>query len=74
MLAIRLPEEIEARLATLAAKSGRTKTWYAREAILRYLDELEDLQLAEAELKKVHAGRSKTTSLAAVLREHGLGD
>lgn len=74
MLAIRLPEEIETRLTALAAKSGRTKTWYAREAILRYLDDLEDLQLAEAELKKVHAGRSKTTPLAAVLREHGLGD
>lgn len=72
MLAIRLPEAIEARLAALAAKSGRTKTWYAREAILRYLDDLEDLQLAEAELKKVHAGRSKTVPLAEVLREHGL--
>lgn len=72
MLAIRLPEEIEARLADLAAKSGRTKTWYVREAILRYLDDLEDLHRAEAELRKVHAGRSKTTLLADVLSEHGL--
>lgn len=72
MLAIRLPEEIEARLAALAAKSGRTKTYYVREAILKYLEDLEDLQQAEAELKKVQAGRSKTRPLAAVLKDHGL--
>ena len=43
MLAIRLPSDVEKRLAALAAKTGRTKTFYAREAILEYLDDLEDL-------------------------------
>ena len=46
MLAIRLPEEIETRLANLAAKTGRTKTYYAKEAIMDHLDELEDKYLA----------------------------
>ncbi len=46
MLAIRLPEEIEKRLAKLAAKTGRTKTFYAKEAILQHLDALEDKYLA----------------------------
>lgn len=46
MLAIRLPEEIEKRLAELAAKTGRTKTFYAKEAILEHLDSLEDKYLA----------------------------
>jgi RHH-type rel operon transcriptional repressor/antitoxin RelB len=46
MLAIRLPQEIESRLADLAAKTGRTKTFYAREAILEFLDEMEDRYLA----------------------------
>lgn len=46
MLAIRLPEEIEARLTELAAKTGRTKTFYVREAILQHLDEMEDKYLA----------------------------
>lgn len=46
MLAIRLPEDIEARLTALAAKTGRTKTFYAREAILRHLDDMEDAYLA----------------------------
>ncbi len=46
MLAIRLPEEIETRLAELAKKTGRTKTFYVREAILDHLDEIEDKYLA----------------------------
>ncbi len=46
MLAIRLPKEIENRLSTLAAKTGRTKTFYAKEAILDHLDDMEDKYLA----------------------------
>lgn len=46
MLAIRLPEDIEKRLADLASKTGRTKTFYAKEAILEHLDEIEDKYLA----------------------------
>lgn len=46
MLAIRLPEEIETRLAELARKTGRTKTFYVREAILGHLDDMEDKYLA----------------------------
>lgn len=46
MLAIRLPEDIEARLTELAAKTGRTKTFYAKEAILKHLEDMEDKYLA----------------------------
>lgn len=46
MLAIRLPEDIENRLTELANKTGRTKTFYAKEAILEHLDEIEDKYLA----------------------------
>jgi RHH-type rel operon transcriptional repressor/antitoxin RelB len=52
MLAIKLPEEIENRLAELAAKTGRTKTYYVREAILEHLDELEGKYLALERLEK----------------------
>ncbi len=46
MLAIRLQPDIEKRLARLAKMTGRTKTFYAREAILRHLEDLEDYYLA----------------------------
>ncbi len=51
MLAIRLPEEVENRLNYLAEQTGRTKTFYAREAILNYLDDLEDTYIAKERLK-----------------------
>lgn len=52
MLAIKLPEEIENRLAELAARTGCTKTYYVREAILEHLDEIEEKYLAVDRLEK----------------------
>jgi RHH-type rel operon transcriptional repressor/antitoxin RelB len=72
MLAIRLPEGIEKRLDRLAKRTGRTKTYYAREAILEYIDDLEDIYLAEKRLEAVRAGRSRTVPLEKVIRRHGL--
>lgn len=46
MLAIRLPPDIEQRIADLAARTGRTKTFYIKEAIIEHIDELEDKYLA----------------------------
>ena len=46
MLSLRLPIEIESRLMQLAKSTGRTKTFYAKEAIIKYLDEMEDTYIA----------------------------
>jgi RHH-type rel operon transcriptional repressor/antitoxin RelB len=72
MLAIRLPPDIEARLAELARRTGRTKSFYAREAILHHLDELEDLYLAESRLEDLREGRSESISLNDLIRRHGV--
>jgi len=74
MLAIRLPAEIEERLEKLAKTTGRTKTYYVRQAILEYLDDLEDLYLAEQRLIDLRAGRSRTYTLEEVERDLGLAD
>jgi RHH-type rel operon transcriptional repressor/antitoxin RelB len=74
MLAIRLDAEIEARLGALAKLTGRTKTFYARQAILEYLDDLEDLYLAEQETLAIREGRSHTTPLLEVMQEYGMGN
>ena len=44
MLAVRLSDETERRLDALAARTGRTKTFYARAAIEAHLDDLEDFR------------------------------
>lgn len=74
MLALRLPEDIETRLDKLAKATGRTKSFYAREAILEHLADLEDLYLAEKRLAKVRSGKSKTYSLSTVEQELGLAN
>jgi RHH-type rel operon transcriptional repressor/antitoxin RelB len=65
MLALRLPAEIEKRLDTLARKTGRSKSFYAREAILRHLEDLEDYHLARRRL----ARKAKRVSLEDLERE-----
>lgn len=72
MLAIRLPKEIESRLEALAQATGRTKTFYAREAILEHLDDLEDLYLAEQRLIDIRTGRSQTVPLEDVIKRYGM--
>jgi RHH-type transcriptional regulator, rel operon repressor / antitoxin RelB len=72
MLAIRLPEDIEKRLDLLAKKSGRTKTHYVREAVLSYLEDLEDAFEAEQALKEFYASGEKSISLAEVKKQLGL--
>ena len=74
MLAIRLPKEIELRLDNLAKATGRTKTFYAREAILAYLEDLEDLYLADKSMKALKSGKVKAIPLDQVERNLGLTD
>ena len=46
MLALRLPPDIEKRLDELSKETGRTKTYHVREAIIEYINDLEDYYLA----------------------------
>ena len=65
MLALRLPAKIEKRLDALAKKTGRTKSFYAREAILRHIEDLEDYHLAKRRL----ARKSTSVTLEELERE-----
>jgi RHH-type rel operon transcriptional repressor/antitoxin RelB len=58
MLALRLPPDIEQRLDALAKKTGRSKSYYAREAILRQIEDIEDYYLARRRLR--HGGARVT--------------
>ena len=52
MLALRLPDDSEKRLEILAARTGCSKSFYARGANLRHLGELEDAYLARDRLER----------------------
>ena len=72
MLAVRLPSNIEKRLERLARRTGRTKTFYVREAILEHLQDLEDLYLAEGALDRIRSGEEQTIPLKEVMKRRGV--
>ena len=74
MLAIRLPETLEKRLDALAKATGRTKSYYAREAIEEHLEDLEDTYIAEKVLEDIRAGRTEVIDSAEMWKRLGLED
>ena len=74
MLALRLPPEIETRLNDLAKRTGRSKSYYAREAVIEHLEDLEDLYLAEQRLIDLRAGRTQAVPISEVVKSDGLED
>ena len=73
-VSLRLPDDIAHRLQQLAARTGRTKTFYMLEAIREHLADLEDLYLAEQRLLELRSGKSQTVPLATVLDDYGVAD
>jgi len=69
MLALRLPPEIEQRLDALAKKTGRSKSYYAREAILRQIEDIEDYYLAHRRLSR-SGTRVTLETLERQLKKH----
>lgn len=69
---VRLPADAERRLEALVNQTGRTKAFYIREAILEYLDDLEDIYLAQARLEALKAGKSHAVPLEEVMKRYGL--
>ena len=68
MIAISLDSALEERLDRLAKKTGRSKTFFAREAIEQHLEELEDYYMALAVIQ--NPGRVYTAEEAK--RELGI--
>ena len=68
MLAVRLDQELEKELDLLAKIRGSNRSTVVREAIIQYLEDNEDLQLAKESLSKM----SSTKSLKQLRKELGL--
>jgi len=56
-ITVRLGDSVEKRLDELAKLTGRTKTYYIRQALEEKLDDLEDLYTAEHRLEKPEGER-----------------
>ena len=71
-MSLRLPAEVEDRLSALAALTGRSKTFYATEAIVEHIDDLEDAHLAAEIRARIRAGTEGRVPLSELLAEYGL--
>ena len=74
MLTLRLPQSIEKRLEALARRTGRTKSFYDREALLPHMEDLEDVYLAERSLERIRNGEGRTVRLEKVMKRYGMED
>lgn len=70
--AVRLPDETYERLRSLAGRTGRTATYYIREAVTTHLEDLEDIYLAEQVAERIQRGEEKVVSAEEFWR--GLDD
>jgi len=74
MINFRADDELDARLDRLARLTGRTKTFYVREAVEAHLEDLEDIYLADRVMDRLDRGEEATYSLEDVERDLGLAD
>ncbi len=74
MIALRLPPEVEERLEALAKATGRSKSFYVREALLEHLDDMEDAYLAAATLERVRLGKERVFTTEQLRKDLGLDD
>ncbi|MEO0627019.1 MAG: DUF6290 family protein [Bacteroidota bacterium] len=65
-ITVRLGDDVESRLRHLAEVTGRTQTYYIKQAILDRLDDLEDIYIAE---KRIEDSDGQRWSLDQVEQE-----
>lgn len=71
-LSIRLTPEDDARLEQLARRTGRSKTFYVREAIHEHLDDLEDRFWADSVVREWEESGKESRPARALWDELGV--
>ncbi len=71
---IRLDEDLDARLERIARLTGRSKSFYVKQALAEQIEDLEDLYLARKGARRVADGRERLIALEELERELGVDD
>ena len=74
VLSLRIPSETKERLDRLSATTNRPASIYAREALERYISELEYEYMLLERASEIRAGKAETISLEEMDRRLGLAD
>lgn len=70
LLAVRISQDLESRLNKLTKLTGRSKSFYVKEALLEHIEDLEDYYLAEKIMKSYDRKKNKT--LEELMKEYGM--
>lgn len=70
----RFDTETVARLTELAKLTGRTRSYYIKEAVLEHLSDMEMIYLAKQRSEDIRAGRTSTIPWEDVKAKHGVQD
>jgi RHH-type rel operon transcriptional repressor/antitoxin RelB len=73
-LSIRLDDDLAARLERLARTTGRSKSFYVKQAIEDHIEDLEDLYIAQKVLERIADGRERLIPLEDLERKLGMVD
>ena len=74
LINFRADDELDKRLERLAKLTGRSKTFYIREAVSIHIDDMEDIYLADQVMDRLEAGTESLHALEEVEKELGLAD
>lgn len=69
MLAVRLDKRLDSRLTKLVKESKLSKSFYVREALEKYIEDLEDIQIG---LRWMRNPDKRTVPIEQVMKEMGI--
>ena len=73
-IAIQLEPNVEKKLEALSVKAGKTKADYLHDAIVRAIEDIEDIYAADAAYESWREGKERTSTLQDVRRDLDLDD
>jgi len=72
MLAVRISKELEARLNRLAQSADRSKSYYVKKALEKFLEDEEEKQIALKAYESFVKSGKRVHSFEEVMKENGL--
>ena len=73
-LSIRIDKKLDLRLTRIAKLTGRTKSFYLRQALAEQIGDLEDLYVAKKVSARLASGREGTVALEVLEGELAVED
>jgi len=74
IVGVRVPDEVDERLTALAQTTGRSKSYYVREALVEHLADLEDIYMADHVVERIRKGEEQAFGIDEVEKRLGLAD